>query len=294
VKGNNLEAPIPTSCPICTQSDGFRNTGVRVAGGHIHVCRECSGYFLYPPAHVEYQGSNWGQRREKTWSRDIQRGYRFARAICESIENELGHPVRHVLEIGCGSAFMGVGFESMGCSYTGIDVDPKAIAFAQSKSLNAHCIAAETIGDSAISDRTFDLIISSNTFEHFREPLVAFKSLTAISKGIIVVIVPNPNGLFATMKSSRLFLRLSQIYNRDKRNIVHTIDGNWHNIAYAQQTLEYLAEKAGLEVQKVEPIGTSDPVFGFVQPHYSLSYRIASGFARLLGMDAQLILFARR
>ncbi len=283
----------PVRCPICIQSREFRNTGVAITGSLIYICKKCSGYFLFPKVNVDYSDSGWTEKRLESWDKDIRRGRRFAQAISARIHEQWGCRIRNVLEIGCGSAFMGKGFESLGCSYTGIEVDTASVAFAQKEGLEVYCTPAEKIDDSPISDRKYDLVLSSNVFEHLENPYKAFQNLRVLASGLIIIIVPNAEGLFHRMKARRSFRKLIQWYQGNRREIAYSIDGFWHNIAYSAKTLEYLAEKASLELLDIEVIGINDRTFGFVQPNRKFLYRVASGFAALFGMDSEIMLVAR-
>lgn len=264
----------PTYCPICHAQNDSINTGVRIADGFINNCKKCSGYFLFPPRIVEYTGSGWTSFREAQWEEDVQLAKKLAPRIIEHIENYLGRPVKRILEIGCGSGFMGIGFKHAGCEYVGIDVDAKSIESAKCKGINAHCIGLEEAKSHAAIDQSFDLIISANVFEHFTDPSREFVNLTSIMHdGIIVIIVPNAMGMFAMLKSNKALSRIIQCVLGNDGKIAYSIDGYWHNISYSQKTLCHLCEMTGIDVIKVEPIGNNDPLFGFVQPNTALLYR---------------------
>ena len=283
------------TCPICHIDYGAINTGVNIADGFIHKCGECTGYFLFPPKVVEYTDSGWSSSRETGWQRDVQIGTELAPKIVERLEPHLGRSIQSVLEIGCGSAFMGLGFKSVGCDYTGIDVDSKSIEFAKNKGINAHCIRMEDLQNapSALS-QNYDLIISSNVFEHLDDPSKAFSNLhLTSSNGIVVIIVPNAKGLFSRLKSNKVFSKIIQMILGNHREIAYSIDGYWHNLAYTKKTLEYLSAKAGIEVISTDLMSINHPVFGFVQPNRTLLYRFASSIAALLKMDSEIILIGR-
>ena len=282
----------PTSCPICNSQDEFLNTGVRIAGGFVNICKTCSGYFLWPPVTAECTDSGWIELRESKWEEDVRIAHRCAPAIVERIKGYLGRPVKSVLEIGCSSAFMGIGFTSLGCDYTGIDVDAQSIEFARKKGIDAHCIPVEEICKCDQLNRKYDLIFSSNVFEHLSDPYAAFGALGAICGGVIVIIVPNARGLFARLKSSKSIRKVIRLITRGNTELAYSIDGRWHDMAYCKETLRYLCEQTGLEPLRLSSMGINDPTFGFVQHNQSLLYRFAAGFASLLGMASELILIA--
>ncbi|MCD4816888.1 MAG: methyltransferase domain-containing protein [Methanosarcinales archaeon] len=248
--------------------------------------------------------------RLKLWNILIQVGLRAGRLdgkeifrllrnlapkIAKYLESHLEQPVQSVLEIGCGSGYMGIGFQSIGCDYTGIDVDAKSIEFAKSKGINAHCTKIEDIQNSHSNVvKNYDLVISSNVFEHLDDPSKAFANLKFISRnGIIVIIVPNANGLFGRLKANKVLSKISQLIQGNNRDIAYSIDGYWHNLAYTKNTLEHLCVKEGIDIASLDFMSINNPIFGFVQPNRTLLYRIASSVAKILKMDSEIILIGR-
>jgi len=292
VNNNVSPSPHPAICPICRSENDFTSTEVRIAERVIYVCEECLGYFLFPPMYVEYLDSKWSKSRKEKWENDIQVGHKFAPRICKRAEYYLGRPVQSILEIGCGSGFMGEGFNSFSCDYTGIDIDSKSIEFAQSRGIDAYCLSVENAGKDTLPRSEYDLIISSNVFEHLDNPYTAFQSLRKICGGIIITIVPNAKGLFALLKTNKSMQKLIQLVSGYKRENAYSIDGYWHNIGYSLETFRCLCEKTGLEPLKIAPMGKNDRVFGFVQRNSSFKYKLAEGIAGLLGMDNEIISIA--
>lgn len=280
-------------CPICTSASDFQRTAVCIATGQVYLRAKCSGYFLFPNEKIEYNGSGWTGFRKQNWQKDVQRGYAFARSISAHVRARLGRPLKSVLEIGCGSAFMGPGFESLGVSYRGVDVDSESVALANNNGLEVYCVPAEELACHVVSQRQYDLVLSSNTFEHLANPPRVFHNLRGLSRGIIVIVVPNPHGLFARLRANRFFSKAIQLYSGNTRQFAYAIDGCWHAIAYSRDTLEHLARRAGLSVEEIRPMNKNDETFGFVQPNRAFSYLLASKFADALGMSSELILFAR-
>jgi SAM-dependent methyltransferase len=282
----------PPRCPICCASAGFSRRRPRIAGGHIFVCAECSGYFLFPPTAVVYEESGWTAMRRREWRRDRSRGEQYAAAIAEWYARWSGDNLRSVLEIGCGTGYMGVGFEVLGVRYSGIDVDAASVSFARSQGLEVEELPVEALSASALASRSFDLVLSSNVLEHVDGPMCAFQEIRRATRRLAVIVVPNPEGLLPRLKANRAFLRVAQRFWGHDRVIAYSIDGFWHNIAYSRRTLAYLAAHASLDVKSLRSIGINDPVFGFVQPNASLLYRGVAALGRMLDMDSQLLLVA--
>ena len=280
-------------CAICGVGTNWQPTNVELAGGEIYRCEECYGYFLNPPMHVEYDGSSWTEKRFDQWEIDESRGRDFAKRIQLWFESRRRQELRNILEIGCGSAFMGPGFSNLGINYLGLDVDQASLEYAQAKGIEVRKKAAEDITTEFLGNQHFDLILSSNTFEHVQEPTRVFNSLSKLHFGLAVIIVPNPNGLLQRAKASVPVRRLIQRYLSSKREIAYSIDGYWHNIAYSRKTLRYLSKLSGLEVETLKSISINDSTFGFVQPNSSLAYKLATKMMSLIDMDSQLILIVK-
>lgn len=279
-------------CPVCAQSERFKETAVVIAGGRINVCGRCSAYFLFPGVLVEYQGSAWTAMRAEEWEEDVQLAQRHARQIVRWFVTHMGHPPRHVLEVGCGSGFMGRGFMDAGVDYVGIDVDRRSVEAARARGICAHEVPIEELAASELGARKFDLVLSSNALEHVSDPLRAFQALRSAIGGLAVIIVPNPEGFLPAIKAHPLALRLVQRTVGNTRVTAHTIDGYWHNLAYSRETLRYVASAVGLQVRRLRTIGINDSTFGFVQRNETLLYRIATAVLGTLDLDSQLILVA--
>ncbi len=231
-------------------------------------------------------------RRDK-WESNVEQGRKYAARMRADIERRLGRPIQTVLEIGCGSGFMGVGFQDIGCSYTGIDVDTESIAFGQAQGLDVHCISAEDMAQSELAEKKIDFVFSSNTFEHVESPLKAFDLLRQVVGGLGVVIVPNAEGLLPRLKANKMARYLSQRYLKNDRVVVHSIDGYWHNIAYTNGALRYLAEEEGLVVEDLYSISVNDSTYGFVQPTESKIYDFLSCIAKIWDIQSQLLIMVR-
>lgn len=89
-----------------------------------------------------------------------------------------------ILEIGCGPAEMAEAFESLGCEYTGIDIDPRVIEAAQARGVRA--FRADFL-DMSEAQPGFDVIIASQVLEHITNPV-------RFAKKIATMLVPG--GIF--------------------------------------------------------------------------------------------------
>ena len=242
---------------------------------------------------VEYTDSDWTENRESKWDEDVRLASEMVPRVKAAVEDYLGKPVNSVLEVGCGSGFMGAAFESAGCEYTGTEVDTTSIEHARSHGIDVHCVEAETMAETELKGRQFDLIISSNVFEHLDNPLLSFQNLRPLCRGAIVIIVPNALGLYQRLRANTFVRGLIHRIVGTNQERAYSIDGCWHNIAYSRETLQYMCDHSDLQAVKIRPMSINDPVFGFVQPNLTLKYRAAAGLARILSMDSELLLIAK-
>lgn len=244
---------------------------------------------------VEYDDSNWTAKRYENWDKDLIVGREVTPRLVADITKRLGKKPANVLEIGCGSGYMGVIFKELGIDYQGIDVDSHLIAFGKERGLNLHQIAAEDLANSPLSDQKFDLIISSNTFEHLQRPTKGFESIKALCSGICVIITPNAEGLSHILKAKgpvrQVMAKLRGIST--EAIPANSLDGTWHNIAYTKETYRYLCKQTGLTIDELRSVGTNDLAYGFVQRNNSLSYKLLSAPPALINMRSQLLLICK-
>lgn len=281
------------TCPICRVRGVLRRTRVAIAGGQIQRCGTCRGYSLHPPLHVEYDDSGWSRNRQESWERDVRLAREFVPEIRDYAARILGRPVRSVLEVGCGSAYMGIAFREIGCAYVGTEIDNASIAFAKSQNLEVHHSTAEALNTSEVAGRKFDLVLSSNVFEHLDEPPMGFANVAALAGGLVIIIVPNAHGFFARMKAFTPMRKLIAAYKRSNRMLAYSIDGYWHNIAYTRSALRYLADRAGLRVCALRCLSINDRPLGFVQRNSNTLYVTLDAIATRLGLASQLLLVAQ-
>lgn len=278
-------------CPICSATGHLSPTNVEIGPGEIYDCACCQGKALLPPGEIEYTNSGWTELRVKRWQDDIDRAKAYAPRILKHAGRMLARPVSHVLEVGCGSGFMGVGFSAAGVGYTGTEIDEASIDWAASQGIDTHCVAAENL-DVWADGKSFDLVISSNVYEHVASPHEAFRALGNLNAGLIAVIVPNAMGLIANLKSYRAVRHLATAITPN-RATAWSIDGRWHNIGYSAQTLRFMAARSGLTVEHLETTAINDPIWGYVQPNKSLRYRLAESIESLAGRRTALLMLAR-
>jgi SAM-dependent methyltransferase len=93
---------------------------------------------------------------------------RLAKARHSYFCDFLGRRAFRILEIGCGPAEMAETFESLGCEYTGIDIDPRVIDAARARGVRA--FRADFL-DMNEPQPGYDVIVASQVLEHITNPV---------------------------------------------------------------------------------------------------------------------------
>jgi 2-polyprenyl-3-methyl-5-hydroxy-6-metoxy-1,4-benzoquinol methylase len=277
-------------CPLCGSTGPFKDTAIAIASGTIRICSNCFGYFLYPETPVEYVDSDWSKHRREAWDATVDIARRHLPHFRNRIETHLGRPIRSILEIGCSTGYLGQAFTECGIPYTGIDVDKESVDFARSRGIEAHCMTVEELPRSLLKDARYDLVVACDVLEHVSRPPEAFRSLRSVASGAIVICVPNPAGLSASLRANRVVNRLGQMMLGNRRSIVHSIDGYWHNIAYSSRSLRYFCRQAGIEVVELKDISINDRAFGFVEPNHGRLYQLVDALSGLVGRYPKLLM----
>lgn len=106
--------------------------------------------------------------------------------ICTDLKN------KKVLDVGCGTGYLGEELETRGAEVTGIDISKVALK-------KAHEVLSFTkvvdLNEDKIpfKDKTFDLIVVSEVIEHLFKPVIILEELRRIlrDKGQLIITTPN-------------------------------------------------------------------------------------------------------
>lgn len=97
-----------------------------------------------------------------------------------------------VLDAGCGEGFaIHLLSDSVpGVKFTGVDISPEAIAYAQEHFGDDGTFRTGSVYKLPFSDRAFDTVICCEVLEHIDDPAAAIKELKRVARNYVVISVP--------------------------------------------------------------------------------------------------------
>jgi SAM-dependent methyltransferase len=113
------------------------------------------------------------------------------RCLKRILESCGGEPKR-ILDVGSGSGYLVRLLESQGHEVWGTDIhEPAASTFSNYRRSFAEQLPFE--------DQGFDVVISTHTLEHIRDPKRALSELKRVSRGKIIIVVPRQRPFYYTL-----------------------------------------------------------------------------------------------
>lgn len=192
---------------------------------------------------------------------------------------EFNTPGARILDIGCGNGIISRYLGSKGYSVLGIDVDRKAVEYANSHNNFPNVVFKEkNVEELTIEAVEYDAIICSEVLEHLEHPSKLLQVLSRILKreGIIVVTVPNGNGpreLLVTRpvihfrhKNGLIWKAISSIKRRlgyTGQTIQSSSDNLQHIQFFTKRSLCSLANANNFRIETFERSNFLDDVFPF-------------------------------
>jgi len=149
------------------------------------------------------------------------------------------------LELGCGTGYYMAWLANRGLDVTAIDISPKMVELAQSRSPSATCVVGDCQDPGAVlqpRDTTaqFDVIVGINTFSYYPEKqraLINYNKLLAVGKKLVVI---DMNG------ASLLYSIMARMNKNEMRQWLPEISES------SQHNLRRLLSAAGFEVERME------------------------------------------
>jgi SAM-dependent methyltransferase len=138
--------------------------------------------------------------------------YRVRNLISLSREALMNVRKPRIMDIGCGRCeFIRAAKEQLGAEVIGLDMDPVCVDFAKRFGSTFQGELSEVFAANA-NDLigSVDLVVSSHTLEHMRDPIDAVEIMKKITRRHILLALPNPHNLPMIVKAA-LFNRLPEV-----------------------------------------------------------------------------------
>ena len=198
---------------------------------------------------VDYYGSSTKKFNSLIEAWTIWSNNRLAKKILSAASANVRRseePVR-VLDIGCGRANLLKAFKRNDCQCFGVERSD----FPEDAELEGITIYKQNLLDIEFEKNSFDIVVIWHVLEHLTDPASTLKKVGKILKpdGKLIVAVPNFGGL-----QSRLF----------SKHWFH-LDLPRHTYHFTQQSLQSIANNAGLAVTKTTTQSFDQGVYGFLQ-----------------------------
>lgn len=200
----------------------------------ILQCLMCGVYVKKPAKQPQKPLYNNDYYSRYPYSHSLGLTKRYFLEKVRILQKLIGKSAPSVLDVGCGWGDFGKVATGEGLPYFGIDDSPIAIKKCKLKNLDAE---KKTINELISEKKRFDVIVSFQTIEHVKNPLLMIKSIHALLKkgGIILLTTPNNDSPLR-----KIFGGEWSVYNTDS-----------HYVFYDAKTLKLLLENAGFNDIKI-------------------------------------------
>ena len=201
-------APALLSCPVCGSSTLSKKFSIFDSG--VFSCARCDFAFCHPLPLTPSESSGVHSTATRnafslgtTDRSDLPRARAalLVRNRYAKYTAAMGREHLRILEIGCGSARLGLEFEKCGAEYHGVDIDGRLVQSARAAGLrNIHHLDFLEMNLSL----SFDVVHFSQVLEHIIEPRPFIKKVFHVLEehGLVHIDVPNHESLLSTLRRS--------------------------------------------------------------------------------------------
>ena len=193
-----MDSYVDEEHPTCAVCGANTYAPLVVRNGHQLVrCRRCSLVYVSPRprtrAAIDALYTNEAYSAGQVSHALTTSRMREAHWRLNKLERHVAHRGR-LLDVGCSAGSFLVAARERGWQVRGIDVSPAAVQHAS----DAHGldVSVATLEDSALPDRSFDVITVFECIEHMLEPRTAMHAAASLlcDRGLLVITTPNVDG----------------------------------------------------------------------------------------------------
>jgi len=186
---------IPRRCPTCGSADARHE----LDKDHLTIvrCNQCDLVYVNPTFDEAHYKRVYVSTEYQEIVRDLgiksheYRTRRFGQERVRLMSDQLpGVRSPKYLDVGCSTGFVVEAARDAGWNAIGIDLNPSAIEFGQSRGLELRAVALEDAGYDAES---FDAVSLFDVLEHLLDPVRTLRACTRLLRpgGIVFLYVPN-------------------------------------------------------------------------------------------------------
>lgn len=261
------------ACPVCTGRVGCPER--KLNDYQLYRCSTCRMVFVWPRPTRDSSRESYtnGQEGEASVEAsavdnialmrdyDLEHGEYVQHSLVRRLQRiTLGHPVRRMLDFGCGSGhLLGLAKELLDCSTHGVEVHPVARTGAARFGFTLHQGSLQEMPSDACD---FDLIYSEQVFEHLPEPRVELDLLRQllVPGGLLYVEVPSYESISIRLGRDRFW------YNNPPGHLNY----------FTRETLGQLFRESGFDIRSCRTTGLNYPaLLGHDHPQESEATRVA-------------------
>jgi 2-polyprenyl-3-methyl-5-hydroxy-6-metoxy-1,4-benzoquinol methylase len=233
-------------CAVCgsdkkqllTVAHGNRGLPYIAEDHDVMVCESCGLVYL-DPQHAEsdyaryYASADYAPITASPKAVLRRQDYRRIQAsyLIDTINKVKASPLSElsVLDIGCGPGVLLYHLREAGMNVTGLEASPEAAGYAE-KSFGLNIIHG-SIFDNVLTEKSFDVVTSTASMEHFTDPLAAVMTMKRALR---------PDGL--------LFINTPDLLGMVLKKGEHHCFKFVHTYYFTEKSLANLLERAGLRI----------------------------------------------
>jgi 2-polyprenyl-3-methyl-5-hydroxy-6-metoxy-1,4-benzoquinol methylase len=232
----------PRACPTC----GSDVPRLELEKDHMRIvrCAACDLVYVSPTFDETHYKKVYASQEYQDIVRDLgiqSHDYRVQRFGVERVAlmaRHLSDPRPRYLDVGCSTGFVVEAARDAGWDAVGIDLNPSAVEFGQTRGLDLRPVALE---DAGFAPASFDAVSLFDVLEHLLDPVAILSACARLLKpgGIVFLYVPNYDS------ASRLLM------GRD----AHFIWPTHHLNYYTPVTIQDLLARQGFTTEYVATEG---------------------------------------